>query len=113
MSSTTGHSTRKINNIAMDGTEFYVDGKEKKLDFPPNGAVLKVIPNSIEEEIMEIPVGIARVYENGTLEMQDGTKIKMANAKAYQNMAKRRDESSQMKVKAEQKTKKQAEIEIG
>lgn len=111
MNSTTGLSTQETNHTTIAGTAF--DLTEKSLVVPPEKQVYVEIPSNIGNGSIEIPVGNARVYENGTLEMQDGTKIKMANAKAYQNMAKRRDERSQMKVKAEQKTKKQAEIEIG
>lgn len=79
---------------------------EKTLEIPPQKQVYEVIPSYIEEQgNMEIPTGNAKVYENGILEMENGTTKKMANPKAFQNIKAEEQRKAEMKAKVARKGK--------
>jgi len=84
---------------------------ERTLEVPPKKQVYEVIQSYIEEQgNMEIPTGNAKVYENGILEMDNGTTKKMANPRAYQNMKEQEQRKAEMKAKAARASKAKEEI---
>ncbi len=98
MSSTTVHSNNK-DNVSVAGSVFVAT--EKTLEVPPKGQVYEVISSRIEEGNMEIPVGNAKLQENGTLQMENGTTIVMVNPKAYQAILNAKKQRKEMGRKAE------------
>lgn len=101
MNSTTGLSTQETNHTTIAGTAF--DLTEKSLVVPPEKQVYVEIPSNIGNGSIEIPVGNAKVYENGDVELSNGKIIKLVDKNAYKNIAKRQLEKAQMNAKAEQK----------
>ena len=85
MSSTIVHSKQKNNPVPVFGQIIPTD---RTVEIPPKTAKWGVSEKEVikSEELGEIvfsPVGNSRVKEDGTLEMQDGTIIPMANPEAY------------------------------
>ncbi len=84
---------------------------ERTLEVPPQKQVYEIIPSYIEEQgNMEIPTGNAKVYENGILEMENGTTKKMENPRAYQNMKVQKQRKAEMRAKAAREGKAQEEV---
>ncbi len=88
------------NNVSVAGSIFAA--KKRTLDFPPKGRVYEVISSRIEEGNMKIPVGNAKLQENGTLQLGNGTTVVMANKeKAYQAILNAKKQRKEMGRKAE------------
>ncbi len=102
MSSTTVHSKNQNENhtTSVAGSAFVAT--EKTLEIPPKGQVYEVISNYVEEQgNIEIPVGNAKLQENGILQMENGANVAMANPKAYQAIVENKRRREEMEIKAE------------
>ncbi len=99
MSSTTVHSNNKDNG-SVAGSVFVAT--ENTLEIPPEGKgqVYEVISSRIEEGNMEIPVGNAKLQENGTLQMENGTTIVMVNPRVWQELLNAKKQREEMGRKA-------------
>lgn len=92
---------------------------EKGLEMPPKTAKWGVSEKEVKEaenqnEIVISQVGDAKLNEDGTLAMADGTNIKMVNPKAYQVLLANKKQKVEMKNKvATKKGKVQSGMEIG
>lgn len=89
---------------------------DKGLEMPPKTARWGVSEKEVKKadkqgEIVISQVGGSKVKENGTLEMDDGKIMNMANPKAYQILLANKRQKAEMKEKANKKV--QSGIEIG
>ncbi len=100
MSSTNVHSNNKDNVSVVAGSVFVAT--ENTLEVPPKGKgqVYEVISSRIEEGNMEIPVGNAKLQENGTLQMENGTTIVMVNPRVWQELLNAKKQREEMGRKA-------------
>ena len=99
MSSTNVHSK---NNLKTSVAGIIFKATERTLEVPPRGQVFEIITSYVESQgNIEIATGEAKLYENGTLQLQDGNLLEMKNSNAYHDL-------TEKKLKAEKLNKETA-----
>lgn len=101
--------SKKENKIRITGSAIYVT--DKALEIPKDAIRVDKAIVFGENESMEIPVGEAKLNENGTLELQNGTIITMVNPKVYQTLKANKERKEKMNLKARNTGKAQTGVD--